>query len=104
MKEKEVIEIAVSLIRAQGWHQGYPGFDEQKGEQGPICMGIALNIALRNTVLPASSSAICHAIGDAIAELFPDRTSLDDIPGFNDDPHTSREDVFLVMKHAKERL
>jgi hypothetical protein len=113
----EIFISALAALDTAGWCQ-HAGQDSE----GRICLGNALvkgrGIPVLHPVLflndlnegslqdwadtMAEWSMSHKMVLDVVRDLFPDRVTVNGIPGFNDDPHTTFEDVRLVLKVAIE--
>jgi hypothetical protein len=109
----QVITDALNALNEVGWCQG-----TGQTPDGRICMGAAMirgrDIAGLIYINPASSNWATYnacmndweksqtLVMDTIWSLFPERVTEGGIPGFNDHPQTTLEDVKLVLKTALE--
>jgi hypothetical protein len=97
-----VIDTAIDVLHEKGWNQG-----ESVGPDGSVCLGQALYVAGRRLfsspeeVLASAREAVRAAIEGPSSASLPERAR---IASFNDDSHTTFEDVLLVLKHAREAV
>jgi hypothetical protein len=91
---REIAMAAEAELREHGWCQH--AFVDDSGR---ICLSMALNRAGEGIQIPYSRHY--REIMMVIQGLFPGR-DCHLVIGFNDSPDTTREDVFLVLKHLQE--
>lgn len=93
------IDKVIDYINEKGWHQG-----ELVGEDGSVCVIGAVQLCGHFNALMYGGAL--ERIKSAVEQVFPERAKsggfIHPIAKFNDHPDTTREDVMLVLKHAKE--
>jgi hypothetical protein len=112
--KQEVADTITAILDDRGWRQ-WDGQNvlpdsviEKTMQSGPVCLGIATQIALGikidNDARPENTEAmaIMYGLEEVILGLYRDRINAFDsiVPEFNDHKDTTEEDVRLVIKHA----
>lgn len=99
MKPSEILEYAQGQIE-QGWCKG-----TLVDHEGNVCMLGAMDRAATrkggvSIYAPAYVSAF-RTLHEKVAEFWNGPMDLDGIPGFNDDPKTTKQDVLDVFTKAR---
>lgn len=94
------IDKVIDYINEKGWHKG-----DLVGKDGSVCIIGAIQHCGHFNELADELDVLDERIQPAVEKLFPDRFKpgrlLHPVAKFNDHPDTTREDVMLVLKHAK---
>ncbi|WP_420032309.1 DUF6197 family protein [Streptomyces sp. cg28] len=103
-----VIEKAADVIRTNGLHKGYL-YDEQQAEAGtaleqcPVCLIGAINIAVYQVPRwPVEEKNLSPLAQEAVAAL--EKTIGEAVPGWNDDPARTKDDVITALTDTVNRL
>ena len=96
MKPSEVIRGALSVLGESGenWHKGW----FRNGDGDKFCVAGAAKIKVLNLQLASSDAAY-----DDFCIRITTEAERDSVAEWNDDPHTTFEDVRLVLKRALGR-
>lgn len=91
---------AIKVLEECGWCQGtYYG----SRKSGPFCLVSALAVASGSEYLTSTESGEAeNALARMLNLPLTDHLSDSCLEVFNDDPHTTYEDVVLVLKRAHE--
>jgi hypothetical protein len=101
MKASEVLEQALKVINADGWHQGSFTKDK-KSSNAPVCslgaLGRVLAIRIDGAVRQFDSEQ--ENMFRLTAMLLEDQINFPTVHSWNDNRNTTIEDVNLVFKKA----
>lgn len=105
VKLHEVLGRAMELIEV-GWTQGVPVRWVDDTESPSYCLYGALDDAgyqMRRLLKVGPGTKLSEVLDRVVRDYFPDRcwASGPTVIHFNDHPSTTKEDVLLVMKHAR---
>jgi hypothetical protein len=92
MTPETVAEVALDILNEKGWNQG-----AYEGKDGSVCVAGALMAAQARTIAQGLGPAgvVVHNRAVQLLGLPPASISV-----WNDDPHTTFEDVTLVLKRV----
>ena len=86
---------AIKVLEARGWVQGT--YFKGHRDSGPVCVHRAIAIAQGSPGLLVEDWTPLTPLSRVVGQ-----DSGDDVEKFNDDPHTSYEDIVLALKRAHE--
>lgn len=102
MSENPFIK-AIEAFEERGWYQGYYWDESEPIETAPVCSLGALRVAIWGS--PLFNVDLDYPTHTTLwkAEDLLTREMKSFVPAFNDDAHTTYEDVVLAFKHAAEK-